>query len=318
MNDIATGFADAAADWLADATAYAADPLAALQGFGLAQAMADATPIEQAAIASAVGLARGEALAAGPLIEAVAAEACGVSGGTGATLAAVDAQRRSDAPEAPRRVPYADVAERLLADIGQDSAPRLAVVDISALRGVRLDAQADGTMLGHVELEATTPVHEVLAGPEALAAVGQLRDLLLVSTSARLIGVSNRCLRVAREHLGTRVQFGKTLSAFQVLQHGVVDAHIDVLLARSLLERVVEDWAIAAQRRTLLMALKSQASAAARATCRKGVQWMGAMGFADEGPVSPCLKHALVLAARYGGEARCRSAYRNDPIDLFA
>lgn len=318
MNDIATGFADAAADWLADATAYAADPVAALRSFGLAQAMAEATPAEQAAIASAVGLAMGEALATGPLIEAVAAEACGLPPGAGATLGAVDPHRRHALEHAWLAVPYADVAEYLLVAVGHERAPRLALVDVSALHGLRLIAQADGTTLGHVEVTATVPRQETLAGPEALAAAAQLGDLLLLSTSARLIGVSARCLRVAREHLGTRVQFGKTLSTFQVLQHGVVDAHVDITLARSLLERVVDDWAIVAQRRALLMALKSHASSTARSTCRKGVQWMGAMGFADEGPVSPCLKHALVLAARYGGDARCRSAYRDDPIDLFA
>ncbi len=318
MNDIVTGFADAAADWLADAKAYAADPVAALQAFGLAQAMAEATPAEQAAIASAVGLAMGEALATGPLIEAVAAEACGLAGGAGATLAAIDPQHRDSMDDASLRVPYADLAQHFLVAVGNERARSLALVDVSVLRGMRLVAQADGTALGHVPLEAPVPLRQILGGTDARAAAAQLGDLLLLSTSARLIGVSARCLRVAREHLGTRVQFGKTLSAFQVLQHGVVDAHIDVTLARSLLERVVDDWAIVAQRRTLLMALKSHASGAARATCRKGVQWMGAMGFADEGPVSPCLKHALVLAARYGGEARCRSAYRDDPIDLFA
>lgn len=317
MNDTVDGFREAASQWLADGAAYAADPVRALRAFGLPQAMAEATPGEQAAISMAVGLAMGEALAKGPLVEAVAAEICGLVRDGRTTLAALDPQDPRVA-SMPQQVPYADLAQCLLFDVGALGAPRLAYIDVSTLRDLQRVPQVDGTTLGLCDLRAHASTEEALGGTRALAAATQVRDLLLLSTSARLIGVGARCLRIAREHLSTRTQFGKALASFQVLQHGVVDAHIDITLARSLLERVVEDWTIATQRRALLLALKSHASATARNTCRMGVQWMGAMGFTDEGPAGPCLKHALVLAARYGGEARSRRTYRNDPIDLFA
>lgn len=317
MNDIVEGFSSAATQWLADSAAYAAAPVLALQALGLPQAMAEATPGEQSAIAMAVGLAMGEALATGPLIEAVAAQVCGLESDGQATLAALHS-RAASAMSTPQGVPYADLAQSLLVNVGAPGAPRLARLDIRALHDLKLVPQVDGTTLGLVDLGANVPAEAALSGPRALTAATQVQDLLLLATSARLIGVGARCLRIASEHLATRTQFGKTLSSFQVLQHGVVDAHIDLTLARSLLERVVEDWTIGTQRRALLLALKSHASATARKTCRMGVQWMGAMGFTDEGPAGPCLKHALVLAARYGGEAHSRRTYRSDPIDLFA
>ena len=67
---------------------------------------------------------------------------------------------------------------------------------------------------------------------------------------------------------------------------------------------------------SMLLALKSHASATALAACRQAVQFLGGMGFADEGPAGVYLKHAMVLAARYGNAARTRALYRAARVEV--
>jgi alkylation response protein AidB-like acyl-CoA dehydrogenase len=102
-----------------------------------------------------------------------------------------------------------------------------------------------------------------------------------------------------------------------VLQHRAVDGHIEVTLA-SALPRLAADWDELAHRRALLLALKSLSSKTAMKLARDGVQLFGGMGFSDEGPVGPYLKHAMVLAARYGGDAHSRRLYAGLAPDLMA
>ena len=311
MNDTFRAYGEAAAGWLAEPATHAHDAADALHAFGFADAIADAEPGDQAAMAASVGIEMGKALAVGPLVEAVAAELCHVAGG-GPAQSGFDPLHGAAWDDAVA-VPYARPGAHVLIERRVDGVPVIGRVQLAD--DTQTILQADGTVLGLVRPGDAFAV--VLRYSAAAAAALQVRELLLVSTSARLLGVAERCLAVVREHIATRVQFGKTLASFQALQHVMVDMHIEATLARALLERVVQDWTALERRGACLLALKGQATAAARLACRKGVQLMGAIGFTEEGPVSPCLKHALVLGARYGGEARCRAAYRQDPIDLF-
>jgi len=311
VNDTFRAYREAAAGWLAG-DADRGDP-AALDALGLRDALAESTHAEQAAILAAVGAEMGKALATGPLIEAVVGEVSGL-GRSADLLSAFDPLRPLvDAGGSAVSVPYARPGVTLLLEGIADDVP---VIGIATVRELDLIEQIDGTTLGR--LAAVPTSLEVLQrGQQALESTRHVHDLLFLTTSARLLGIADRCLGVIREHLSTRVQFGKTLASFQALQHAVVDAHIDISLAHALLDYMVEHWSTMEHRRSCAYALKAQASGAARTACRKGVQFLGAMGFTDEGPIGPCMKHALVLIARYGGEARCRMAYRMSPIDLF-
>ena len=316
MNDTFRSYGEAAAGWLADTAEINRDPAAALHAFGLHEALADSARADQAAILAAVGLEMGKALVVGPLVEVVTSELCGL-GSALHLLSGFDPLRTFPSSEAAaRRIPYAEPGRELLMDGVSEGVPMIGSFTLPSDGRLACVRQVDGTWLG---LLANTvhPPTALLRGDDAQEATRHVMDLLLVVTSARLLGIAEQCMSVIRDHLNSRVQFGKTLSSFQALQHSVVDAHIEVSLARALLDQIVERWTSVEHRESCAFALKAQASGAARSVCRKGVQLLGAMGFTDEGPVAPCLKHTLVLAARYGSEARCRAAYRARPVNLF-
>src|SRR5579875_3334090 len=109
-------------------------------------------------------------------------------------------------------------------------APR---VDHGDLPGRWLGADLDGTRY-RIEPSARTNaklgpflVPAGLSGPEGTVPGADI-DLHLVLGSWRMLGVAEQSLRIAREHVRARVQFGKPLAAFQAVQFAVADASVAV------------------------------------------------------------------------------------------
>jgi alkylation response protein AidB-like acyl-CoA dehydrogenase len=69
------------------------------------------------------------------------------------------------------------------------------------------------------------------SSPQALA---RARDLACIALSAEQVGAARRALDMTVEYTKVRVQFGRTIGAFQALQHRMADLHVLVASARSL------------------------------------------------------------------------------------
>ena len=332
-------YADAATRWFSDsAGASAARRLIehgvseersawqAFRAFGLGTILVDERdPQERAAIVAQVSLSAAHALYTGPVLEGEGAAYLGIDVAGTLTIVAIandtapaSATGAGGTSDAPMRFAHAAASDRLLGVVVRGDVARLVNVgmDRAAGRG-KASRLADGSS------EAVFALPDIADGaipqgtPIDANATREWRDLLWLSTAARLVGVSEESLLHSLEYLQTRTQFGRTLSSFQVLQHQTVDRHCDVLMVRALLDRVLVHWANPALRRALLPALKALAAKVALATTKSSVQHFGATGFSHEGDAGLYLRHAMTLAARHGDERTHRRAFARTNIDLL-
>jgi alkylation response protein AidB-like acyl-CoA dehydrogenase len=124
-----------------------------------------------------------------------------------------------------------------------------------------------------------------------------------LATSAYLLGLMDRAAAMTVDYLKTRVQFGKVIGSFQVLQHMAVDVRLEIELTRA----SVEDAALQCDRSgptaasyAAVSRAKARASQAALKVTRDCVQMHGGIGFTDEHDIGLYLRKALVVAAQFG------------------
>lgn len=96
---------------------------------------------------------------------------------------------------------------------------------------------------------------------------------------AACLGVGRAALADAVEYARGRQAFGKSIGAFQVPQHWLVDAATSLEAARSLMGRAAAVEAGGGRADTLAQMAKLVASEAAVDVCLRGMQLMGGMGF---------------------------------------
>ena len=139
------------------------------------------------------------------------------------------------------------------------------------------------------------------AGVDAAAAIAHAIDTAVVVQCAETTGAMARGLEITLDYLKTRKQFGKVLSANQVLQHRLVDLHVAVEETRALVRAaaLVSD-ASAAERGYYTAAAKAFACQAARTAWEELVQLQGAIGMTDEYVIGAFVKHLAASHALFG------------------
>ena len=171
--------------------------------------------------------------------------------------------------------------------------------------------RVDGT--GHATLalaDVAVAADAVIAtGAKGTAAAAATLDLVLLGTSAEMLGIMEQGLALALDYLGTREQFGRPIGSFQALQHRAVNDHVDVELTRSLLFQVCAAMDEGRGNRAMVAAVKARASDAVLSVTKSMVQMHGAIGFTDEYNASLYLRRAMALSAQYGNAAAHRKRY---------
>ncbi|MGA0025228.1 MAG: acyl-CoA dehydrogenase family protein [Burkholderiales bacterium] len=173
---------------------------------------------------------------------------------------------------------------------------------------------ADGRSYGRLTLrDVVVPREQVLAsGQAARDALDRALDAAAAVASAELVGVMKRANEMSLDYMKTRVQFGKPIGSFQVLQHRAVDLHIQQSLADAVLHDVVAQLdgdpgpvprALAASR------AKSRCADAALAITRAAIQFHGAIGFTEDCDVGLYVKRAMTLSAWLGNGRAHRARY---------
>lgn len=139
-----------------------------------------------------------------------------------------------------------------------------------------------------------------------------------LATAAYLLGLMEQALDITAAYLKTRVQFGKTIGQFQILQHMAVDLKLEIEVTRASVEAAAAQWDAEGPTAAALSAVsraKARASAAAMKVTRDCVQLHGGIGFTDEHDIGLFLRKAMVEAPRFGGAAQHRAAYaRLNPL----
>ena len=171
--------------------------------------------------------------------------------------------------------------------------------------------RVDGT--GHATLALTDvaiPADAVIAsGVQGTAVAAATLDLVLLGTSAEMLGIMEQGLALAVDYLGTREQFGRPIGSFQALQHRAVNDHVDIELTRSLLYQVCAALDEGRGNRAMVAAVKARASDAVLSVTKSMVQMHGAIGFTDEYNASLYLRRAMSLSSQYGNAAWHRKRY---------
>jgi len=149
---------------------------------------------------------------------------------------------------------------------------------------------------------AVADEHLVARGEIAAATAARMQELLVLGTSAELLGVAAAALDLTVQYTKLREQFGRKIGSFQALQHRMVDCYVDAELNRSLLFKVLSAWDGGVAHPAMVSAVKARVGKSALKTVRTALQLHGAIGYTDEHDIGVTYKRAVALAAKYGNE----------------
>jgi alkylation response protein AidB-like acyl-CoA dehydrogenase len=127
------------------------------------------------------------------------------------------------------------------------------------------------------------------------------RRKLLAAHALEAVGIGSRATELAIAYVSEREQFGRKIGSYQAVSHSVVDAYVQVELARSLAYWAA--WAVGEgdeQADLAVAAANAQACDAAVLACEKSIQVHGGIGFTWEHPLHRYYKRALALQAAEG------------------
>lgn len=210
-----------------------------------------------------------------------------------------------DAAGTATGVPWAQAAGRIVvvfpAVDGDGDGYRVADVDAATLTIV-----AGTNMIGEPRDTVTADIAVLRADSRAVddALVEQLRLKSALVRSIQVCTALDTALDLTIEHTSARVQFGRSLSKFQAIQHVVADIAAEAALARAATEAALDvaissDWT-AANLGFLVAVARSCAGHAASVVVRNAHQAHGAIGTTVEHRLHEYTRAALAWRSEYG------------------
>lgn len=173
-------------------------------------------------------------------------------------------------------------------------------------------AAADGGAIASVRLDAVRLGRERLLADDGASLLAGAVDAAAICAAAELLGLVRGAVDMTLSYLRTRKQFGRTIGAFQALQHRAADLYVQQELCAVALARAVADFEAAstpAQRSVAASRAKARCSAAALHVTKEAIQMHGGIGYTDEHDIGLYLKRALVLSAWLGNAAEHRARF---------
>jgi hypothetical protein len=190
-------------------------------------------------------------------------------------------------------------------DGGQRDAQGVSVfiVEASATGVTRRDyPTVDGFRASEIAFENVKLGADALVGPEghALPLIEKVVDEAVAATCAEACGVLARLHESTLEYTRQRKQFGQPISAFQVLQHRMVDMFIQVEQAVSMTYMATIKLSDDKQRSKSAAAAKVQIGKACRFVGQNAIQLHGGMGMTDEMAIGHYFKRATMIESAFG------------------
>jgi len=160
----------------------------------------------------------------------------------------------------------------------------------------------DGFRASEVILENVKVGAEALIGPEgaALPLIEKVVDEALAATCAEACGVLSRLHQGTLEYTKQRKQFGQPISAFQVLQHRMVDMFIQVEQSISMTYMATIKLTDDKERAKAAAAAKVQIGKACKFVGQNAIQLHGGMGMTDEMAIGHYFKRATMIESAFG------------------
>jgi alkylation response protein AidB-like acyl-CoA dehydrogenase len=177
--------------------------------------------------------------------------------------------------------------------IVEKSAPGVSTRDYPTVDGFR----ASEVTFENVKLGA-----DALVGPEdhAMPLIEKVVDEAVVATCGEACGVIAKLHEGTLEYTRQRRQFGQPISAFQVLQHRMVDMFIQVEQAVSMTYMATIKLGDDTQRSKAAAAAKVQIGKACRFVGQNAIQLHGGMGMTDEMAIGHYFKRATMIESAFG------------------
>ncbi len=160
-------------------------------------------------------------------------------------------------------------------------------------------SRAADITLDHVVIPADALL---MRGDGALAAFEEAMDHAVLAMSAACLGSMEAVMAMTADYLKTRVQYGKPLAQFQVLQHRMSEMFVETDQARSMLVSAISalEAGDVQRRRFAVSGLKVVTARAQYFVSGQGIQLHGGIGTTDEYAVGHHYKFALVYDKRFG------------------
>ena len=147
---------------------------------------------------------------------------------------------------------------------------------------------------------------DMIVAKEARLAIGpeDIDDILDTGAAAiatEAAAIMERLVADTRDYAVQREQFGQSLSRFQVVQHRLVDMHIEARRAAAAAALAADALGLdGAERSKAISAAKVTIADAGRFVGQNAVQLHGGMGMTEELPVSSLFKRLTVIESEFG------------------
>ncbi|MGY4476813.1 acyl-CoA dehydrogenase family protein [Bradyrhizobium sp. USDA 3364] len=141
-------------------------------------------------------------------------------------------------------------------------------------------------------------------GNDALPAIETVVDRAMAALGAEAVGIMQTLLDATLEYTKIRKQFGRPLSANQVIRHRLADVAMQVDEARSMaLRAALMANAEPVARSRAASGAKAKIGKCARFVAEQAVQLHGAMGVTEELDIGAYFKRLLAFDTLFGGSA---------------
>lgn len=196
-----------------------------------------------------------------------------------------------------RAVPWASAASRIVVAWpagGSWNVAELAASDVAIAPGRNL--------VGEPRDDVRVDVGALPGTSVDAAVIDQLTVRAALARAIQVTGALERILELTLDHTTTRVQFGRSISKFQAVQHLVADIAAEVSLARSSVDAAVRaaDSGDTGRLAFLTAVARSCTGHAASVTVRSGHQLHGAIGTTLEHELHRYTLAALSWRSEYG------------------
>jgi alkylation response protein AidB-like acyl-CoA dehydrogenase len=160
----------------------------------------------------------------------------------------------------------------------------------------------DGFRASEVTLENVKVGADALLGAEGggLPLVEKVVDEAIAATCAEACGVLRKLHEGTLEYTKQRKQFGQPISAFQVLQHRMVDMFIQVEQSISMTYMATIKLSDEGERAKAAAAAKVQIGKACKFVGQYAIQLHGGMGMTDEMAIGHYFKRATMIESAFG------------------
>ncbi len=196
-----------------------------------------------------------------------------------------------------KRVPFASVADTIVVVAPGDSGTAVAIVPRAV---VRIDAKPGQT--GEPYDDAGFDGASASATAATPLTPDRAAELAALARVNQMSGAADRVLAITTQYSKERVQFGRSISTFQAIQHMLAELATYVAVVAAAARTAARDTE-EGDGSFSIMAAKTQAGEAAHKICAIAHQSMGAMGFTYEHILHHYTRRLWVWRRDYGSES---------------